>query len=340
MASNTTVLTPPRRAPRHAILSATRKIQTSDGVPQEGQPHNRRVLKPCPPRPGDVSEKVASNLFPVVEYPQDFYSAEARFQTESETALACGKPGPLPMLLRNSRLYSFEPPTANSAFAAAVKTDGSVSRESCADWLAKVEYSPLAIALLDRMLRYHAWKHGLRFDEGHRLFYFTRSKPKTIWWEIDGRRIQQEVTAPRMIWTEVERGVKAEAQFGWRHRAIRAGFVQIQDALFLRLEPAWFMTELDGKTPATAKPVGPVDSRFTDQDISPEALRLIRFWSAVLTKGHRELRIPAGRNVIRVRIARIDGASRGGIHQNQMDSLALMNTGDEQRIPELVPLDL
>ena len=341
MAKRATTFQAPSKAVSPGVISTSRRIETGSwegGHPAERPHPDRRIIKAPLSHTGNVGEMVAPNLFPVLEYPQNFYSAEARFQTESEIIAACGAPGPLPFLLRKSTVYTFELPTRNSVLAPALKMDRAPSQERFADWLAKPECAPWTIGLLDRILRYHAWKRGLRFDETHKLFYFTRSKPKTVWWEIGGRTIQQEVTAPRLIWTEIEPDVKAETQFGWTHQAVRAGFVQISDALFLRLEPTGFMTELDGKTPATTQSVGPVDSQFINEDSGPQALRLLQFWSAVLTKGHRELRI-APRNPIRVRLTPAVGSGDSSVQQDQMDSQALMNTRDDRRIPELLPLE-
>ncbi len=50
-------------------------------------------------------ERVLCNLFPVVELPTFIYSAETRFETESELAEACGGPEPLPFILKGSRFY-------------------------------------------------------------------------------------------------------------------------------------------------------------------------------------------------------------------------------------------
>jgi hypothetical protein len=139
---------------------------------------------------------------------------------------------------------------------------------------------------------------------------------------------------------QAEFGAEGEAQFGWRHRAMRAGFVQIQDALFVRLEPTWFMTKLDGKTPATTHQVFPVDSQFESCGCSNQHLCSLQFWSTVLTKGHRELRINTGTNPVRVRLTPRGGSSESEIAINRLNSdrLVFPDMGDAQLIPELGPI--
>jgi hypothetical protein len=288
-----------------------------------------------------VRERIVSNLFPVVEIPKDIFSAETRFRTESEITEACGGPGPLPFLLKGSRLYTVAPITENSIFGPAVKEGSTPSQEHFTQWLSNPERAPWAIGLLTHLLRYHAWKRGMRFDEGQSLFYFTRSKPKKLWWEIGGKTIQREVTAPHTKWNQIDDKTMAEFQCGWKHEAIRAGFVQVGGALFLRLEPTWFLTELDGKTPANTQPVGPLGPIAQDQERNVQILRALRFWSAVFAKGHRELRIETGTNPIRVRLTPASGSSHSVISNDQLDfdTLALTDIDHAQLIPELGPIE-
>jgi hypothetical protein len=288
-----------------------------------------------------VRERIVSNLFPVVEIPRDILSAETRFQNESEIMEACGGPGPVPFLLKGSRLYTAAPLTENSVFAPVLKEGNNPAQEHFMQWLSDAARAPWAIELLNHMLRYHAWKRGLRFDKGQGLFYFTRSKPKNLWWEIGGKTIQREVTAPHMKWNRLEDNKVAEFQIGWKHEAIRAGFIQILGVLYLRLEPAWFLTELDGKTPSTDRPVGPVNSFPLIEEKNGQVLRTLRFWSAVFAKGHRELRIDAGANPIRVRLTPASASSQSVISNDQtdFDSLALTDLDDAQLIPELAPIE-
>jgi hypothetical protein len=193
----------------------------------------------------NVRERIASSLFSVLESPKFIFSAESQFQTEQEVVEACGGAGPIPFLLNGSTLYTLSPPTKSSFLGRALKEDTGISQELFAAWFSDPRRSKWAIELLNRFLRMHAWKRGLRFDEGHALFYFTRSKPKKLWWEVGGRIAQREVTAPDMKHYEVCGKQEVEFQCGWKHEAVRAGFVVRRDCLFVQLEPAWFLTELD-----------------------------------------------------------------------------------------------
>jgi hypothetical protein len=288
-----------------------------------------------------VRERIVSNLFPVVEIPKEIFSAETRFRTESEITEGCGGPGPLPCLLKGSRLYSVAPLTEKSVFGPALKEDSKSSQERFTQWLSDSERAPWAIELLNHLLRHHAWKRGMRFDEGQSLFYFTRSKPKKLWWEIGGKTLQREVTAPHTKWNQIDDKIMAEFQCGWKHEAIRAGFIQAFGALFLRLEPAWFLTELDGKTPSSTQPVGPLSPFPPIQESNLQILRALRFWSAVFAKGHRELRIETSTGPIRVRLTPASGSVKSVISDDQVDfdTLALTDIDHPELIPELGPIE-
>jgi hypothetical protein len=132
----------------------------------------------------------------------------------------------------------------------------------------------------------------------------------------------------------------AEVQYGWRHQTIRAGFVQVGGSLFLRLEPGWLLTELDGKTPATTRPVGPVLSGVQQQERNGQVLRSLRFWSAILAKGHHEIRINTGQAPVRTRLTPLSGFTQFGIPSDQTDydRLMLAELEDDLLMPALGPL--
>jgi hypothetical protein len=272
----------------------------------------------------------------VVERPRFIFSAESQFQTEQEVVEACEGAGPMPFLLKGSTLYTLSPLTKSSLLGRALKEGTAISQELFAAWQSDAQRSKWAIELLNRFLRLHAWKRGLRFDEDQALFYFTRSKPKKLWWEVGGKIAQREVTAPNMKHYEVCGQQEVEFQNGWKHEAVRAGFELWRGCLFVQLEPAWFLTELDGKTPATSQRVAPLNSSRSNQDVV-KLPRALSFWSAVFAKGHRELRIETGGSPIRVRMV-CPGSSPPRIVSKEdttLDYLALTSVEDDGAIPEL-----
>jgi hypothetical protein len=287
-----------------------------------------------------VEERIVCNLCPVVEIPKYVYSAPSRFEDESEAARACAGPGPVPFLLRNGRLCSLSPLAKNSALAAVLESGSAPSQEIFAEWLQDGRRSDWAIELLNRFLRRHAWKRGMRFDEFHRLFHFTRTKPKKLWWEMGGKLIQREVTAPHIKLNRLDNGEAAEFQCGWKHEAIQAAFIA-DGGLFLRLQPAWLLTELDGKTPSTDQRVGPATNRGPHEPLdqaNERVLQTLRFWSGILAKGHRELRIETGANPIRVRLTPSGSFRQFSGEKPVAGGSTALPAGEVQLIPELLPL--
>jgi hypothetical protein len=285
-----------------------------------------------------IQDGVAPDIFPVVESPRFVFSAESRFRTEQEIVAACGGAGPLAFLLIGSTICSLSPVTPTSEFGPAIEQNRAPSQEPFAGWLSDSRRSHEAIQLLDRSLRRHAWKRGLRFTEAEALFYFTRSKPKNLWWEFEGKIAQREVTAPLMQSYRIEDGREVELQRGWKHEAVRAAFTLHEGRVSLRFEPAWLLTELDGKTPATRQTVTTVGSRGPAQ-AEAELIRTLRFWSAVFAKSHRELRIETGAGPIRVRLTPASSQAPRIIAKDRLNFEDFSPTAIEsdQLIPELSP---
>jgi hypothetical protein len=288
-----------------------------------------------------TKERVLSNLFPVVELPRFVYSTETHCQTESEVTELCPEPGPLAFLLKGSKLFTTESLSRDSVFAPALSSGAAPAQESFSQWLSRSDRPEWAMELLNKLFRHHAWKRGLRWDSTTEQYYFPRTKPKSIWWEIGKQTVSREVTAPNMEWIELEDNSRAEVQFGWKHQGIRTGFVQVQGNIFLRVEPSWLLTELDSKTPATTEPVAPVFAGFPQQERNGQTLRSLRFWSAVLAKGHHEIRINTGQAPVRIRLTPVSGLTQVGIPSDQMDydQLMLKEGEDDLLIPVLGPVE-
>jgi hypothetical protein len=288
-----------------------------------------------------AADTAESRLFRVVELPRFVFSAISRIEPEERIIEACGGSSPLPFLLKGRRLYTFSPITANSVFAPALNAERAPSRERFADWLSHPVRSHWTIDLLNRFLRLHAWKRGLRYDENHDLFYFTRSRPKKLWWEANGKIALREVIAPNLKRYELKDGREVEYQCGWKHEAIRAGFARCGGELAVRFEPAWFLTKLDGKTAATPAPVVALGCHRSDPN-GEELSRTLRFWCAVFAKGHRELRIETGADPIRVRLIAPPNSAPRIISKEDatLDYLSLTSMEDDGAIPELGSLEI
>jgi hypothetical protein len=287
-----------------------------------------------------AKERLLSNLFPVAELPKLIFSAETNLRTEAELTEACPGVQHLPFLVKGSRLFTIEPLSRDSAFAPAVSNWDTRKQENFSNWSFGKSHAGWAAELLKNTFRHHAWKRGLRWDSCTEQYYFPRTRPKSVWWEVSEQTIAREVTAPRMGWIELENHASAEVQYGWKHQSVRADFVQLQGNLSLRLEPSWLLTELDGKTAATLQPVGPVFSGLPQQERNGQILRSLRFWSAILAKGHHEIRMGSGHSLVRIKLTPLSGFTQFGIRSDHMDydQLILTEMEDDLLMPALGPL--
>jgi hypothetical protein len=286
-----------------------------------------------------VRERIVSNLYPVLEIPELVFSAETPFREKSDVSKACKGASLAPFLLRESKLFTFDSIAQDSAFRGALEDKATPTHEQFANWFSEPEMSRWALELLNISLRQHAWRRHLRFDKSRSRFFFPppNGKPKRIWWYIGGRRRPREVTTPHMGWKQLEDGKRAQVQYGWRHQGFRSSFVRISGALFLRLEPTYLLTRLDGKTPVTHQWVGPILSHWINQERNGQILRTLRFWSLVLAQNQEAIRIATGQNPICVSLTPLSGFCEYGIANDQMDYDALMSTAieDDLFVPQL-----
>jgi hypothetical protein len=287
-----------------------------------------------------VRERVVSNLLPVLELPEYVFSAETPLRDKKDLHRYVGEEShPPPCLLRDGRLWTFgnlrdQPDLFGSAIRPT--TVNSVSFDS---WFADADYSRWAVELLNLCLKENAWQRYLRLDKERHRFFFTawQGRPKRISWKISGKWTPREVTTRHTVTRRLPDGTKERIQSGWRHQAVKAGFVLLPFGLFVKIEPTWMLTKADGKTPRGGPRVGPILSHWLNQERNGQILRSIRFWSLVLSRGKTELYIPTGQQPIRIGLTPASGNLDFGIIADQIDYDALMRTEmeDDLEVPQL-----
>jgi hypothetical protein len=286
-----------------------------------------------------VSERLISNLLPVVELPSQIYSAPTSLRLKADFPRGDGVPSPPPFLLRTGRLYTFDDLyDRNSPFRATVETE-STSSEEFQRWFG-TDKQNWAIELLNISLKDAMYRRYLRFDKKGQRFFFmpVNGKPKRISWVIGGKRAAREVTTPHTATKLNDRGEKERIPFGWRHQGVRANFVILPAGLFLRVSPTWLLTT-DGKTPRGGPRVGPILSQWLNQERNGQILRSIRFWTLVMARGQTEIKTRTGNQSLRVGLAPAAGPLGFGILCDSVDydRLVQAEMDDDLEVPVLAP---
>jgi hypothetical protein len=292
--------------------------------------------------PDAITERLISNLLPVVELPTVVQVAETPMRKKSDIARYTDRKDVPPFILREKRLYTFSDlhDIENALGTASdVKT---LHDEMFAPWFADDDRERWAMELLNLCLKDHCWQRRLRFDGKGQRFFFLPLKgdepEKTIWWKIAGTLHPRKVTARHYAYFKGEDGKPTKQEFGWRHQALRARFLHLPNGLFLKLTPTYMLTKEDGKSPRGGPHVGPILSQWLNQERNGQLLRSLRFWSLVLTRGDRkELRIRTGHEAIAISLTPATGMLGFGIGGDTLDYDRLMNAEyqDDLSIPDL-----
>ncbi len=286
-----------------------------------------------------VSERLVSNLLPVVELPSRIYSAPTSMRLKSDFPKSEGSPSPPPFLLRSGRLYTFDDLNdETSAFRQSVDIKDT-SDEVFQKWFGS-EKQNWAIELLNISLKDAMYRRYLRFDKKGQRFFFmpVNGQPKRISWVIGGKRTGREVTTPHTATRLNDRGEKERIPFGWRHQGVRANFILLPAGLFLRVSPTWLLTT-DGKTPRGGPRVGPILSQWLNQERNGQILRSIRFWTLVMARGQTHLTVPVGKQAFNVALTPATGAIGFGILCDSVDYDRLIQAemDDDLEVPVLAP---
>jgi hypothetical protein len=290
--------------------------------------------------PDAIPEQLVSNLLPVTGLPTVVQVAGTPLREKDGVRKYTGDRQAPPFILREKRLYTFsdlhdiENPLQN---AIDVKT---LKDEFFAPWFASEDRRRWAMELLNLSLKQHCWERHLRFDgKGQRFFFRPADENgKTIWWQIGGKRYPRQVTTRHYAYFKGKDGLPKAEPFGWRHQALRAGFLHLPNGLFLKLSPTYMLTKEDGKTVRGGSRVGPILSQWLNQERNGQILRSLRFWSLVLTRGEKqELRIPTGHEGIAISLVPAAGLIGFGIGGDTIDYDRLMNAEfeDDLRVPDL-----
>lgn len=286
-----------------------------------------------------VRERIVSNLFPVVELPDQVFSGETPLRNKSDIQQYSAEEHPPAFLLREGRLWTFANISSGShAFGSAIRPR-SVNTVPFQSWFSDADHCRWAVELLNICLKESAWRRFLRLDkERHRYFFSPHNDcPKSIRWCIGGKWTKREITTRHFVTRRLPDGKKEKVQSGWRHQVVRTGFALLPFGLFLRVEPTWMLTKADGKTPRGGSRVGPILSHWINQERNGQVLRSLRFWSLVLARGKAEIYISTGQKPIRISLRPATGNLDFGIIADQIDYDLLMRAEmeDDLEVPQL-----
>lgn len=294
--------------------------------------------------PDAIDEQLVANLLPITALPTVVQVADTPLRKKGAIKHYVGDKHAPPFILRNQQLYTFsdlhdtENPLQN-----AIKVE-TLHDEPFPPWFSDEDRRRWAIELLNLCLKQHCWERYLRFDKKGQRFFFRPAdeEGKTIRWQIGNTVHPRQVTRRHYAYFKDENGIPQMQPFGWRHQAVRLSFVHLPNGIFLKLSPTYMLTNDNGKSRGGTR-VGPILSRWLNQERNGQVLRSLRFWSLVLTRGNpKELHIPTGHESIQIDLAPATGLLGFGIRGDTIDYDRLMNAEfeDDLAVPELAEIPL
>jgi hypothetical protein len=286
-----------------------------------------------------VQERLIANLFPIVELPPRVYAAATALRDKAEVSQCCGSKNLPAFIMREKKLFTFSPLREELNPLREAVHSSEISEAVFSRWFGEADRKRWAIELLNVSLKQHAWQRHLRLDSVGKRYFFSpyKGRPKSLRWRVGTKWSRRGITIPHMAKRSLEDGRTAEYQIGWRHQGFRASFIHVPFGLFLRIEPTWLLTQMDGKTPRGGPHVGPILAHWLNQERNGQVLRSVRFWSLVLSRGKSEIGIETGQTPIRVALTPATGMLGFGIRGDWIDYDELMRAEmeDDLAMPQL-----
>ena len=239
--------------------------------------------------PSLVTEKIRSSVQAVTHLPQALFEAKCAFgqgqEEEVRTRLETPKDREVlfPFVLARGNVYRFQNLRArDNAFAKVIDARTVEAKPARKMW-EDDDDARLYVRLLNRSLYKYAGHRGIRYDVGHKRFFFVPEKkgqPRSVEYKsLTGRNVKRKV-----VWQPVRRKTGI-ASFAWWHVAAGLRFRKLAPLQWcFTIRPEWHLTQ-DGETPLDAKRVGRRVTSKKSRMFNRQYLREVSFWRDFLAEG-------------------------------------------------------
>jgi hypothetical protein len=286
--------------------------------------------------PDSVEEHLLANLLPVVELPQQVWTAPiVRKLTRSKgTQLTYPTKETLRQLIRDEQerkqrkrftpaflrlgdeLVTFHRLDRASHPLRPVTGTRRGRATDVTTWVDDPDRRRLLTALLNMAVQRHLFAQGMVYDHERRRHFFPPG-PDGSPWQIRWRRgaKPRTVTAPLLD----EDGTV----FRWRHSAVRLPVMYLGSTFFVQIRPTIVFSR-DGSAESILRgsAVGPWATRWLGRERNLQLLYHAHFWAHVLGDGKTPIRIRAGDQALIIDPSPLDIMLDHGIADDQVDLLA------------------
>ncbi|HWY27816.1 MAG TPA: toll/interleukin-1 receptor domain-containing protein [Candidatus Sulfotelmatobacter sp.] len=245
-----------------------------------------------------VTEQLASNLFPVRAYPSTIWSADTIAQSIGEVYAHLRKflmSETLPTFcLRENKLHTFWNLNDKACpFRGLLSSEVAISQEESKQWVLDQNKRNWLLELVNRTLWNNCENIGLYRDRKHnRIFFLPQDgHDRVVEWNTGRRK------SSRTVVKRYQRG--NQGNVFWAHQSAVTRIIDIDDRLFLRIEPGWTFTT-NGVEPLPRDKIGSISTRWMFDEYNPSIFYHLRFWIFILSRGKNGITLQAGKSEIEI----------------------------------------
>ena len=253
-----------------------------DKVLQIGNVSSPRVLF-------QKQERLFSNLFLLQRAPKDLYNAPILTNLDYPmitSILRSRQSFTPPFCVNRGRVFTLSDLSDPGCALREFCDTSNILIENAQPWWANPDLNRSYVSMLNRLLRMHTNRCGIKYNQQFRRFYFPRmddtsDSVKVAW---VNQRTKSHAT----------RTVAAYYHYGhdyfWRHLAADMTFKNIGNSWFLQIIPKYLFT-VDGINIWDTEKVGSYTTRQKSRERNPHVLNHILFWADYLSQGKSRVQV-------------------------------------------------
>lgn len=235
--------------------------------------------------PDQVQEILYSNLFEVKSLPQTVYIGTAKHDEFMDVIDALKKIHPdtwyfdLKYRPYEDKIVSLQNLKNSSNPHHELTHEDTVREEPLDEWLDDVDKEKIIIALLNKEVKSHGTKQGMRLDrKSGRLYYTTSEETRSELWLTRYKGISGKKVA-KLMWAQ-QLGKQVYA-----HSAVKTSMIKLHRKFYLKLNLTMVITD-DGTRVSQDSRSGTIITRSSYNSYNNSFLNNILFWISKLGDGN------------------------------------------------------
>lgn len=230
-----------------------------------------------------VSERLYSNLLPVLTMPNKIYTTPIELTVRDIFAALPSRPAPF--VLYEKRLLTFEDLTDDRSSFADLIDCHDVEVWSSEEMSRHEDLSRVYIWLLNECLREHFRDTDIRYDKKYSRFYFMKrsdlEEVKKDWHNVITKRLSNRLVLKKYRYGK---------DIFWRHIASEITFKKLDENWYIQIVPRYHWT-VDGFEYMDGKSANKYSTGVQSREFNQAVMYQVLFWSHILAVSRNNPRI-------------------------------------------------